>query len=60
MKVANLLNPRQANQGVGKVELVFNIADDLKLKPRRILGKAACELREAETGKRRSVPLPGR
>src|SRR5471030_3206878 len=59
VKVADLFNPRQAIQCVRKMELVFHITNDLKLAPRSLLGKAAGELRKAETRERRSVSLSG-
>ncbi len=57
MKVADLLNPRQAIQCIGQVKLVFNVAGDVKLYSRNVFGKAVCELRQAETWKRCKVSL---
>jgi hypothetical protein len=60
MKVADLLNSWQATQCLRKVEFVFDMARDVELNSRRLLGKAASEAREAEARERQSVSLSGR
>ena len=60
MKVADLLNPWQAGQCVRQVNWVIYIASYFQLNARRVSGKAAGELSEAESWKRRHFSLAGR
>jgi hypothetical protein len=59
VKVTQLFNPGQAAQSVSEVKLAFNIANNLDLKSRSLLGKAAREPSEAESREVRSLALPG-